>query len=122
MKQKKIAGWKEYVEPHQEEAQFRFSIWKSAGKPLNNVLHGLMKKTRNQYHYQIRKCKRVEDFVKNRKLVENCLDGENDLFAEIKRQRGKDVEESVTIDGAEGESIPNEFANVYEELFNREND
>ena len=28
------AGWKEYVEPHQEAAQFWFSIWKSAGKPL----------------------------------------------------------------------------------------
>ena len=72
VKQKKLAGWKEYVEPHQEAAQFWFSIWKSAGKPLNNVLHGLMKKTRNQYHYQIRICKRVEDFVKNIKLVENC--------------------------------------------------
>ena len=48
VKQKKLAGWKEYVEPHQEAAQFWFSIWKSAGKPLNNVLHGLMKKSRNQ--------------------------------------------------------------------------
>ena len=79
-KQKGMAGWKDYVEPYQDRAQFWFSIWSSAGKPINTVLHNIMKKTRNQYHYQIRKCKRVEDFIKNKKLVENCLDGDNDLF------------------------------------------
>ena len=94
----------------------------SAGKPQNTVLHSIMKKTRNRLHYQIRKCKRVEKFIKNKKLVENCLEGENDIFAEIKRQRGKETEESVTIDGADGANIPNKFADVYEELYNREND
>ena len=54
-------------------------------------------------------------------MIENCLDGENDLFAEIKRSRGKEATECVTIDGANGESIPNKFAEVYEELYNREN-
>ena len=50
------------------------------------------------------------------------MEGENDIFAEIRRHRGKDTEESVTIDGANGENIPNKFAEVYEELYNREND
>ena len=119
---KEMAGWKDYVEPYQDAAKFWFSIWASAGRPLNTVLHTIMKKTRNQFHYQIRKCKRVESFIKNRKLVENSLEGENDIFAEIRRHRGKDTEESVTIDGANGENIPNKFADVYEELYNREND
>ena len=110
------------MEPYQDAAKFWFSIWASAGQPLNTVLHTIMKKTRNQFHYQIRKCKRVESFIKNRKLVENSLEGENDIFAEIRRHRGKDTEESVTIDGANGENIPNKFAEVYEELYNREND
>ena len=119
---KELVGWKDYVEPHQDAAKFWFSIWTSAGRPINTVLHSIMKKTRNQFHYQIRKCKRVENFIKNKKLVENCLEGENDIFAEIKRQRGNETEESVTIDGAVGGNIPDKFADVYEELFNREND
>ena len=119
---KELVGWKDYVEPHQDAAKFWFSIWTSAGRPINTVLHSIMKKTRNQFHCQIRKCKRVENFIKNKKLVENCLEGENDIFAEIKRQRGNETEESVTIDGAVGGNIPDKFADVYEELFNREND
>ena len=119
---KSTAGWKTYVEPYQEKARFWYSIWLSAGKPLNTVLHNIMKKNRNQFHYQIRKCKRVENFLINQKLIENCLDDNNDLFKEIKRQRGPDTSENVTIDGASGDNIPNKFAEVYEELYNREND
>ena len=118
-KQKGMAGWKDYVEPYQDRAKFWFSIWSSAGKPINTVLHNIMKKTRNQYQYQIRKCKRVEDFIKNKKLVENCLDGDNDLFEEIRKQRGKESRENVTIDGGR---LPDKFAEVYQELYNREND
>ena len=73
---KELVGWKDYVEPYQDAAKFWFSIWTSAGRPINTVLHSIMKKTRNQFHYQIRKCKRVENFIKNKKLVENCLEGE----------------------------------------------
>ena len=73
----------------------------------------------NPFNYQIRKCKRIEDYIKNKKLIENCLDGENDLFAEIKRSRGKEATECVTIDGADGESIANKFAELYEALYNR---
>ena len=51
--------------------------------------------------------------------MENCLDTDTDLFAEIKRQRSNDNEDVVTIDGASGSDIPNKFANVYKELFNR---
>ena len=64
IKQKQLAGWKDYVEPFQDAAQFWHSIWTSAGRPMNTVLHNLMKKTRNQFHYQIRKCKRVEHSIK----------------------------------------------------------
>ena len=38
---KSIAGWKDFVEPFQINAQFWYSIWLSAGKPINNELHRL---------------------------------------------------------------------------------
>ena len=81
-----------------------------------------MKSTKNKYHYQIRKCKRVEDYLKNNKIIENCMENDNDLFREIKKQRGRNVDEEVTIDGKAGDEIPETFATIYGELFNREND
>ena len=69
-----------------------------------------MKKTKNTFHYQIRRCRRVEEFIKNQKIIENCLESDDDLFNEIKKQRSSGAEDDVTIDGAPGKDIPNEFA------------
>ena len=52
-KDKRIPGWNDEVKPFREQAMFWHSIWISAGKPLNNTLHSIMKKTRNKYHFQI---------------------------------------------------------------------
>ena len=120
--QKKTPGWKEYVQPFQDQAHFWNSVWKRADKPLNTELHRIMKHTRNLFHYQVRNCRRVEDYLRNRKIIENCVENDTDLFAEIKKQRKNDNEEDVTIDGAAGSKIPNKFGEIYRELFNREDD
>ena len=69
--------------------------------------HLLMKRTKNTFHYQIRRCRRVEDFLKNQQIIENCLDSDADLFEEIKKQRSVGNDDDVTIDGASGQAIPN---------------
>ena len=119
---KKTIGWKEFVEPYQDKAKFWHSVWISAGRPVNTELHRIMKHTRNVFHYQVRKCRRVEDYLRNQKIIENCLENDTDLFAEIRKQRSNPNQEDVTIDGAEGNEIPNKFAEIYSELFNREDD
>ena len=42
---KSLAGFNANVKEHKERALFWFSIWSSAGKPLNNELHNIVKKT-----------------------------------------------------------------------------
>ena len=74
----------EIVKPHRETAHFWNSVWQSAGRPINTELHKIMKRTKNLYHYHVRKCKRSEDKIKATKLLNSCLNGENDLFTEIK--------------------------------------
>ena len=64
----------------------------------------------------MRKCRRVGDFIKNIQIVENCLEGDADLFKEIKKQRSNTNDDEVTIDGAAGNNIPGKFAEVYKEL------
>ena len=67
---KKIIGWNQDVKPFKEEADFWHSIWLSAGRPINNELHNLMKKSKNKYHFQIRKCKKAEYKIKRNKLLD----------------------------------------------------
>ena len=112
---KNTPGWKSFVEPYQDTAHFWHSIWTSCGRPINNEVHRIMKTTRNQYHYQIRRCRRVEEYIVNKNIIENCINSDTDLFSEIRKQR-KEVEDDVTIDGASGKDIPGKFADVYCEL------
>ena len=61
-KKKPIPNWKVSVQPFKETAMFWHSVWISAGKPINTALHNVMRRSRNVYHYQIRK---------NRKMMVN---------------------------------------------------
>ena len=81
-----------------------------------------MKHSRNKYHYQIRKCRRVETYLRNQRIVENCVENDTDLFSEIKKLRKNYNTDEVTIDGSSGEEIPGKFASIYNELFNRGKD
>ena len=64
----------------------------------------------------------MEKYLVNNKIVENCFENDNDIFKELKKCRKTNIEVSETIDGKNGKDIPDEFANVYEELFNRIDD
>lgn len=65
---------------------------------------------------------RIEELIVNKKIIENCINNDNDLFEEIKKHRKFGREEDLVIDGASGKDVPDKFAEVYEELFNREDD
>ena len=81
-----------------------------------------MKKTRNEYHINIRKCKKLEKFIINNKLIENCFQNDLDLFAEIKKARKIKPDIAASIDGVSGNEIPEKFGKVYSELFNKLDD
>ena len=65
---KVVPGWSEAVKPFREDAMFWHAVWKSSGKPLNNSIHHTVKRTRNLYHYAIRKCKKSVEQIKKNKL------------------------------------------------------
>ena len=57
-------GWLDEVKQYKETAYFWHQVWRSAGRPLNTELHSIMKKTRNIYHYQYKKCRKAEEQIK----------------------------------------------------------
>ena len=78
-KQRTVPGWSESVKPFREEAYFWHQVWVSCGRPLNTELHCIMKKSRNKYHYEYKKCSKAETKIKSNKLLDSCLNGGGDL-------------------------------------------
>ena len=120
---KKAPGWNDQVRPYRENARFWFSVWLSAEKPLNCELHNIMRRTKNIYHYQVRKCKRAEDQVKKQKLLSALLDPETeiDIFKEIKKMRKAKPATANKIDD-QTEDIQEHFAGIYRNLYNSVDD
>ena len=114
-------GFNERVKPFKEKAYFWHSIWKSAGRPLNTNLHKIMKKTRNVYHMEFKKCQKAEITIKKSRLLDACLNGNGDLFKEIKSMRKTNPTIADTIDGV-SDDIPNHFRSIYSELYNSVDD
>ena len=98
-KKRVIPGWVDQVQPFKEKAHFWHQVWLSAGRPLNCQLHLVMKHSRNVYHYQIRKCKKAENLIRKTKLLDACLNGNGDIFTEIKKMRKSQPVVASSIDG-----------------------
>ena len=60
---KNIAGWEQHVAPFKNDAVFWHGIWKSAGCPNSGVLRDVMARTKNKYHYAIRRVKLNADQI-----------------------------------------------------------
>ena len=120
-KKRQVPGWNEEVQPFRDTALFWHSIWVSCGKPLNSEVHNIMKRTRNVYHFQLRKCRRAENKIKRNKLLDACINGGGDIFAELKKLRKCKPTEANKIDG-ETKDIPGHFKKIYSKLYNSVDD
>ena len=115
-----IPGWSEHVKPYQKESLFWHSVWKSAGKPNQGDLYNVMKNAKAQYKYAIRRLKKAGDSILNEKFVNSILKGGCNIFAEVRKLRGKSRTCSSTIDGEVGASnIANRFSNIYSDLYSK---
>ena len=118
-----IPGWQEQVLPFQEDARFWYSVWRSAGRPDHGALHDIMARTRNRYHYSVRRARKNAHYVRAKKIFEASEAGNIDLLQEMKRIRNggarvsPDLPDNVA--GANGvEEIVNKFREVYSKLYN----
>ena len=121
MKKKPVPGWSEEVQPFRKDAFFWHGIWKSAGRPVNTVLHNIMKKTRNLYHYQLKKVRKSEELIRKNKLLDACINGSGDIFSELKKMRSHKATVASSMDGNK-KDIPNHFKDIYSKLYNSVDD
>ena len=106
------AGWSEYVKPFRDKAFFWHQVWLSAGRPINCQLHLVMKHTRNVYHYEVRKIKRSEQIIKKNRLLDACLNGNGEIFNEVKKLRSHKSQVASSVDGVKGD-ISTNFMELY---------
>ena len=117
-----VALWSKEIQPFKDKAMFWHAIWVSAGRPINTQLHIVMKKTRNVYHYQIRKYKKITNTIKKSTFLQACMGNNNiDLFQAIRSTRKSQPTVASSIDG-KSENIPGHFAGIYKDLYNSVND
>ena len=116
-----VAGWTEHVKPYAEDSKFWGSIWASMGKPNSGDCFEMMKNSKRQYKYAVRRLKKVNDKIRNDKFVASLLGGgTTNIFKEIRKIRGTGTTCSSRIDEEVGRSaIANHFASIYNELYNR---
>ena len=115
-----VPGWSEYVKPYAEENKFWSSVWRSAGKPRHGPYYDIMKKAKNQYSYAVRRLKRCNDIIQNDKFLDSISSGSTNIFDEIRKYRGSQINLSSRIDEHVGSAnIAGHFASIYSKLYNR---
>ena len=116
-----VPGWTEAVKPYQMEARFWYSVWLSYGKPLNCPIHNMMKHSRNQYHYAVRRIKKNASEIGSQKMMQSYLkDKRPGIIKNMKKLRtsGK-VSSTVNIDNrSDPREIANHFSSIYKKLYN----
>ena len=88
---KKVPGQSEFVKPYAEDNKFSSDFWRTHGKPKNGPIFEYMKHSRKQYSYAVRRLKRCNDVIQNKKFLEGLLniDGQCDIFQEIRKLRAE---------------------------------
>ena len=121
-REKKVqSGWMGEVKPFREDAYFWHQVWTSCGRPQNTEVHKIMKRTRNRYHYEYKKCRKAEEKLKRSNLLDACLNGGGDLFQELKSFRKHSTVVATSMDGV-SHNIKEHFKTKYQQLYNSAND
>ena len=54
---REVPGWNDEVKQAKDQSIFWHWIWLESGRPNTGHVYAIMKRTRHQYHYSVRRCK-----------------------------------------------------------------
>lgn len=115
----RVPGWNDLVKPYRDDAIFWKYIYDQMGKPRTGWVAQIMRRTRGQYHYALRRARSQKEQIKKHKLLQSMCSSDRDFFNEIKRIRGHAKTVSSTIDGLhDNEQIADKFSSKYQKLYN----
>ncbi len=115
-----IPGWSEYIKPYRDQSIFWHKLWQDNGSPRAGIIADIRRKTRAQYHNELKRIRRHENDIRFSKLANSFhSDGQRDFWAEIKKLRGRSTCTPNNIDGTRGANgIADLFSCKYKHLYN----
>ena len=117
---KAVPGWNQYVECLKRESLHWHKVWVAQGRPHLGDVAELMRISRARYHIAVKDVKKLEINIRMDRMV-NAIRNNNhrDLFAEVRKIKGKDNFNVPCIDGCHDDTgIVNNFLNKYKNLYN----
>ena len=114
-----LPGWNEYAKSYAEESKFWHSLWLSQGRPTWGSVFENMRLSRRQYKYAVRRLKRCNDRIQNKKLISGLINNRRNIFEEVRKFRGNNTVISSRIDEEVGAgNIAELFAAKYKGRYN----
>ena len=113
----KNTGWDVNLSNEREIALFWRCIWISMKSPRDGVVAEIMRRTRAQYHYALRKLKKNAIALRRNAMAESIINNKSrDLWSEIRKVKNTTKTVSTCIDG--DINIAELCSNTYNELYN----
>ena len=107
---------------YKDDAVFWHGVWQSADRPAHGELKNIMTRTRNQYHYAIRRVRKMANSLRARNLLQASETSSCDLLKEMKKIKGSKKDQGDLPDSVGGvsgeEHIVEKFKEVYSALYN----
>ena len=121
-KRLQLPGWRENCKPLCEEAKFWYSVWLSAGRPVQGELHRIMVSTRVKFRAAVRRAKSEANSASARTLLQAAESGDKALLQEMRRVLGSKHQVQELPDSLEGAvghtAMLEKFRSLYESLYN----
>ena len=115
-----VPGWKEFVEPSRIESLYWHECWLQAGKPRHGTIAENMRIARAKYHKLVRQVQREKDSIVMNRIANSMISNKSrNMWAELKKIKGRNVSVASCIDGlSDNREISNVFKERYEAVFN----
>ena len=117
---KRLVGWNDSACLFKKTANFWYKVWKEAGCPKSGVLSQIKKTTKSRYKYWVRRLKRRQNILLQKKLA-LLLTKKNkkEFWSEVRHLNRSHSSYTPVVDGVSGdENIANLFATKSEGLLN----
>ena len=99
-----VPGWNDYVSEMHTAAREAFLAWQGAGKPRNGPVKETMRRTRLQFKYALRRCRRAEAQARADSLAKHLAKKDTSRFWKgIHDERSSHMPNPTCIDGITGE-------------------
>ncbi len=94
-----LPGCNEHVRPYKEEAEFWKKLHLDMGCPQDGLVAEYKRSSKAQFHYTVRSVKCRKKQLKKDKLMNAMLEGDRNIFDEMRKLKGTNKKRSKVVDG-----------------------